>query len=321
MHLLSPYASPSNSQSRQEIVTAYESSANIEPNSHPGQLDILDLFDRADEETIVTYLGRTSPHESTGSLISLAQLNQYFSRLWLEPLEGKLAAEEQQVRRNWIAELARDVFLSSYGVMVQDTRLLGLSNTETMEESQANHHNSIPIKSSQSAAPSISSSPPASALTEAPDAAIQRLQLLAPSLRGDKMSDAKQSTVLSHWPTELGVSTQDYVSSVAVATDRKFDEARDRLKRIEARRKAQSEKYKLPAFMRQGVSQGDTRKAHAEELPTQPVPMHVMSSQAVVHSSQSQGFGGPSVAMSQPVAGVFGDRKKVKKGKRKSGFR
>lgn len=279
------------------------------------------MFDKADEDTIVTHLGKVSPHESASSLISLAQLNQYFSRLWLEPLEGKLSAEEQQIRRSWIAELAQDAFLSSYGVMVQDTRLLGLGNTGGVEESQASNHNSIPIKSSQSATPSIASSPPASASTAAPDAAIQRLQLLAPSLHGDKMSDAKQSSVLSHWPTELGVSTQDYVSSVAVATDRKFDVARDRLKKIEARRKAQAEKYKLPAFMRQGVSQGESSRANAEELPTQPVPMQIMSSQAVIHSSQSQGFGGPSVAMSQPVPGAFGDRKKVKKGKRKSGFR
>jgi hypothetical protein len=39
-------------------------------------------------------------------------------------------------------------------------------------------------------------------------------------------------------------------------------------------------------------------------------------------SSQSQGGFGPTVTMSQPIAGAFGDRKKAKKtAKKKSGFR
>ena len=48
---------------------------------------------------------------------------------------------------------------------------------------------------------------------------------------------------------------------------------------------------------------------------------YTMSSQMQVpNSSQTQGFGTPTVTMSQPVAGAFGERKKAKKGKRKSGF-
>lgn len=314
---------------RQEIANVYEPS---DSNEIAGQVDLFDLFERADDETVVTHLGKDSHHESTTSLVSLAQLTSYFTRLWLEPLEGRLSEEDQEVRRGWIAELAREVFLSNYGVMVQDTRLLGPGSMETAQDSQSQSQgpsqsqrrisNSIPIKSSQSSAPSISSSPPASAAIDAPDPAVQRLQLLAPSLRLDKMKSAKQSSVLSHWPSEPGASTQDYVSSVAVASDKKFDDARERLRRIEARRKAHAEKYRLPAFMRQGMSQNSNSRVRIEEPPpTQPVPMQTVSSQAMPRSSQSQGVLGPSFAMSQPVSGVFGDRKKVKKAKRKSGFR
>ena len=310
--------SPTNCVCRQEVSNTLEPS---DSNTNAGQLDMFDLLERTGEETVVTYLGRESSFESTGSFVTLSQVNQYFSRLWLEPLEGKLSDRDQKVRRSWVATLAREAFLSSYGVMVQDTRLLGPGSAEDVEESQRQHSASVPIKSSQSSTPGISSSPPASATIEVPDEAIQRLQLLAPTLRLDKMKAAKQSSVLKYWPSEPGTSTLDYVSSVAVASDKQFDEARDRLKKIEARRKAQADKYKLPAFRRQGTSQGDTRRVRIEEAPTQPVPMQVMSSQAIPHSSQSQGVLGPSVAMSQPVAGAFGDRKRVKKGKRKSGFR
>lgn len=312
---------------RQEIANVYEPS---DSNEIVGQVDLFDLFERADDETVVTHLGRDSPHESTTSLVNLTQLTSYFTRLWLGPLEGRLSEEDREVRRGWISELAREVFLSSYGVMVQDTRLLGPGSMETAQDSQGQGQsqsqrrisNSIPIKSSQSSAPSISSSPPASAMIDAHDPAIQRLQLLAPSLRLDKMKSAKQSSVLSHWPSEPGASTQDYVSSVAVASDKKFDDARERLRKIEARRKAHAEKYRLPAFMRQGMSQNSNSRVRIEEPPpTQPVPMQTVSSQAMPRSSQSQGVLGPSFAMSQPVSGVFGDRKKVKKGKRKSGFR
>ncbi|KAJ4173152.1 hypothetical protein NW754_012161 [Fusarium falciforme] len=146
------------------------------------------------------------------------------------------------------------------------------------------------------------------------------------------MASAKQSSVLSYWPTERGVGTEDYVSSVAVASDKKFDDARQRLQRIETKRKAHAEKYKLPAFMRQGGSsqratQGSSQvRPPADEgtsLPALPAqPVQIMSSQQrVPESSQSQGLLGPAFTMSQPVSGVFGDRKKVKKGKRKSGFR
>ncbi|CAM1510440.1 Fc.00g007750.m01.CDS01 [Cosmosporella sp. VM-42] len=314
----------------QEISRTLGPSAEVNSADNAGQVDMFDLLERADEETVVTHLGRDSPHEPSGSLVTLAQLNDYFSHLWLGPLEGRLSDQDLQIRRRWVAEIAREVFLSSYGVMVQDTRLLGSGDSEAVGESQMHIPNPVPIKSSQSsAAPSIASSPPAGMSASIPDAAFQRLRLLAPSLRLDKMSSAKQSTVLSYWPSEGGVGTQNYVSSVAIASDKKFDEARQRLQRIEGRRKAQAEKYKLPALRRrgfpesQGHSQKDSRNRDTGALPTQPVPMplHAMSSQYIPNSSQSQGFVGPSVAMSQPMPGAFGDRKKGKKGKRKSGFR
>ncbi|KAK7423920.1 hypothetical protein QQX98_000792 [Neonectria punicea] len=303
------------------------------------QHDVLDMFLKDDGEAIVMQLGRRSPNESMSSLVSLSQLTRLFSELWLEPLEGRISEAGGEARRGWVADLAREAFLATSGVMVQDTRLLGVGSDDNALDSSQYRSSSVAIKSSQSVGSGIPSSPVSFTSTNADDAAIRRLQLLAPSLVPDRMRSAKPSSVLSYWPTERGVSTEDYVSSVAVASDKQFDAARQRLQKIESRRKAQAEKYKVPAFMRQGVSQVSRRKAEAPELPALPkqprqvpalpkqprqvpaIHQALSSQQRVPESSQSMSFPGPSVTMSQPVPGMFGDRKKAKKAKRKSGFR
>ncbi|KAM6530769.1 hypothetical protein FSOLCH5_000264 [Fusarium solani] len=299
------------------------------------QINMLDLFLEDDGQAVVTQLGRQTSKEWVRELISLSHLNQTYVGLWLDQLEGRLPNEDEETRRGWIADLAKDMFLATAGVMVQDTPLLG-SGSREIDEGGVHYtqirSSSIPIKASQSSDPGIPSSPISTTPNETNDAAIRRLQLLAPSLRLDKMASAKQSSVLSYWPTERGVGTEDYVSSVAAASDKKFDDARQRLQRIESKRKAHAEKYKLPAFMRQGGSSQRATQSSSQvrppadegtSLPSLPAqPVQIMSSQQrAPESSQSQGLLGPAFTMSQPVSGVFGDRKKVKKGKRKSGFR
>ncbi|KAF4450737.1 rna polymerase i-specific transcription-initiation factor rrn6 [Fusarium austroafricanum] len=300
---------------------------------HGAQPDMLDLFLGDDGQTVVTRLGRQTSQEWIRELVSLSHLNQTYVDLWLDPLEGRLLKQEEEIRRGWIADLAKDMFLATAGVMVQDVPLLGPASQEGNEPTQPTQSSVIRIKSSQSSQGEIPSSPLSTTSNRASDAAIRRLQLLAPSLRLDKMETAKQSRVLSYWPTERGVSTDDYISSIAIASDRKFDDARMRLRRIENKRKAQAEKYKLPPLkkqitggMRPPIS-SPMRPPREEpmELPpilAAPTPAQIMSSQqGVPSSSQSQPFLGPSFAMSQPVSGIFGDRKKTKKNKRKSGFR
>lgn len=296
------------------------------------QHDMFDLFLRDDDQTVVTQLGRRSSKDWVRSLISLSHLNQSFFDLWLDPLEGRLPTIDEEMRRGWIADLARDVFLATAGVLVQDTPLFGNGAQEGLEETQQTQQtipsSSAHINVSQSSDPIVPSSPLSTASTGQADAAVRRLQLLAPSLNLDKMASAKQSSVLSFWPNERGVGTGDYVSSVALASDQKFDGARQRLKKIETKRKAQQDKYRLPPFMRQsGPSQTSSQVRPLREdpmgLPALPAPpVHIMSSQQrVPGSSQSQGLLGSAFTMSQPVSGAFGDRKKVKKAKKKSGFR
>jgi RNA polymerase I-specific transcription initiation factor RRN6 len=309
---------------------------------HETQPDMLDLFAGDDGQTVVTQLGRQTSQEWIRELVSLSHLNQTYVDLWLDPLEGRIPQQEEEIRRGWIADLAKDMFLATAGVMVQDMPLLGPASKEEDGRIQPTQSSVIRIKSSQSSEGGIPSSPPSATPNSTNDAAVRRLQLLAPSLRLDKMANAKQSNVLSYWPTERGVSTDDYMSSVAIASDRKFDEARLRLQRIENKRKAQNDRYKLPPFMREGrepkamktsvrTTAGNPmsspmrpRREEPMALPpisVAPTPQTMSSQQGIPSSSQSQGLFGPSFAMSQPVSGIFGDRKKAKKNKRKSGFR
>ncbi|PNY27960.1 Uncharacterized protein TCAP_02105 [Tolypocladium capitatum] len=282
------------------------------------------LFDRSDEKIVATQLRRHHPDEPPNSLLVLSCLQRRFSDLWLDSTANKFPEEVQLIRKVWVSEIAGDVFLSSYGVMVQDVPLLGPGSSEAGDNGQEDEeptilpsHPSIRSTSSSLTRPASTAIPSA-----ASDAAFQRLKLLAPSLEPGKLGGIKQSKILSYWPTERGVDTKDYVSSVAVATDEKFNDARQRLRKIEAKRKAQAERYKRPTFMRQGFPMSDGPIHEATSLPMRPPPVQAMSSQqAVPDSSQMQGPFGPSVTMSQPVPGIFGDRKKVKKGKRKSGFR
>ena len=237
-------------------------------------------------------------------------------------------------RETWITELATDLTLATYGVAVQDTPLF---NSPIPVSAQATQIVSSPIpfpSSSQIPSSQISAPPPSSQQNQrssspgpSPDEAFERLRLLAPEIQPGKIGGTKPATILSYWPPERGVGTNDYVSSVAIAEDRKFDEARQRLQKIETRRKAFSDKYKRssqlpPSSMRQGFSsQVEQHQQDSLNIPMRPVaPMmgQIMSSQAMPGSSQSQGP--PQVTMSQPVSGAFGERKKAKK-KKKSGFR
>lgn len=241
--------------------------------------------------------------------------------MWLEPLRHKLSEEDLVLRQNWISALASESYRSTHGTAVQEVPIFGAEMSTLKQDSQQSIPSSFPARSSQSNIPSISSSARSSpAPSSSPDEAFQRLQLLAPGLQPGKIGATKQAGVLSHWPTERGIGTSGYISSVAIASDKKFDDARQRLQRIETRRKALVDKYKRPAFMRQGFSKSQKEDENRLAPIRQPAPTQIMSSQQVPNSSQSQGPLG--MTMSQPVAGAFGgDRKKPKKPKKKSGFR
>jgi RNA polymerase I-specific transcription initiation factor RRN6 len=92
---------------------------------HETQPDMLDLFAGDDGQTVVTQLGRQTSQEWIRELVSLSHLNQTYVDLWLDPLEGRIPQQEEEIRRGWIADLAKDMFLATAGVMVQDMPLLG----------------------------------------------------------------------------------------------------------------------------------------------------------------------------------------------------
>ncbi|KAG5977266.1 hypothetical protein E4U55_006936 [Claviceps digitariae] len=296
-----------------------------EPNDGM-EADVEELLRSSGDNIVVTQLRRRAIDEPPGSLLEYSSVLHQFSDFWLQSAAASFPQEMHRARHIWVCEAARDFFLSSHGFIVQDVPLLETGTSDDAQDhdadgiSQGSSHGTQPgpkIAASSSAEPSTPS-------PSAEDGVFQRLRLLAPTLEPGTLGSLKRPKVLSYWPTKRGVDTGGYVSSVAVAEEAKFSHIKERRRRVETKRKAQSEKYKIPPFRRQGFPASDSLRE--DELFTdftqrQP-PMQAMSSQlAVPEPSQSLGIAGPSVTMSQPVSGAFGDRKKVKKSKRKSGFR
>lgn len=236
-----------------------------------------------------------------------------------------------------MSELANDLFLSTHGVAIQDVPLFGDSQPIQAEDSQPSLPSFNHIQLSQPSS-SIPSSPVSTVGSIAsPDDALQRLSLLAPSIELGASGMSKPAGVLDFWPTERGIDPANYMSSVAIASDKRFDYARQRYQKIENKKKAVREKLR-PAFKRKGFpdseqdslpirppiqsSQGPPIiKSETQPMSSQgPLP-NIMSSQGhMPESSQTQPRVG--MTMSQVVPGVFGgDRKKVKKTKKRSGFR
>ncbi|KID67215.1 RNA polymerase I-specific transcription initiation factor RRN6-like protein, partial [Metarhizium hybridum] len=308
---------------RMQIVSTLDSPLVYGDPGEGMEAEIEGLLGSTDEHVVVTQLRRRYADEPPGSLLGYPLLMEELSELWLTAVADSLPNEMQAIRKVWVAEIARDIFLSSYGVMVQNVPLMGPSGYDLVEESQVDSFTPRSSKQVPYSSQASASSSQASVLADdVPDAAFQRLKLLAPTIKQGTLGSLKQPKVLSYWPAERGIDTENYVSSIALATEEKFSHAKRRLQRIEAKRKAQSERFKRPAFMRQGFPASDGLGEDASSMDMRPPPVQVMSSQQrMPDSSQSFGVPGPSVTMSQPVSGAFGDRKKVKKGKRKSGFR
>ncbi|KJZ77094.1 hypothetical protein HIM_03415 [Hirsutella minnesotensis 3608] len=290
------------------------------------EVEAEELFEMTDDQIVITQLRRHESTDAVNPALRLSIIKRQLSELWLEPTREIFSEELQGLRERWLSEVALDLLLSSYAVMVQNVPLLGHGGLP----SQLSHERNLAATASQSSGfgPRItvsSPSEPASSAASAPasDSAFERLKLLAPSLEPGKLGELAQPNVLLYWPTRPGEDTRDYISSVAIASEERFSGAKERLRKKEAKRKAYAEHFKRPAFMRQGFPTSDGLGSSQREavLPIRPpaAATQILSSQQVVpESSQSQA---PWVTMSQPVSGAFGDRKKGKKGKRKSGFR
>lgn len=293
-----------------------------------GMEDVMtELLTDYNDVAVIAQLRRFEKEEPRDVLIGLPYIYQTYIAFWLSPLDATLSNEMQVVRQIWASELARDMFLCSYGMMVQDVAVLGPQPSHDADAPQS----TMP----SSSVPFPSSSPQSSGQPESSDDAVNRLRHLAVSIRPNSEL-GKQADVLSFWPARRGTDTADYVSSVTLATEDKVKGAREAKQKKEARRRSQIDKFRRQSMMRQPMSADESafgtpvRPAGTPVRPsgtpmrpsigTPARPSHPMSSQQVPNSSQSQGPGFPAVTMSQPVSGLFGERKKAKKGKRKSGF-
>jgi RNA polymerase I-specific transcription initiation factor RRN6 len=297
-----------------ELFNKVGGQAILDPISNGMEREVEALVDQTDDSKVIAQVRRFGRHESPETLIRLRYVYRELCDMWLEPSQGKLSPRLQDQRKVWVAEIARDLFLSSYAVMIQDVPVLGVGPRDGANHSTAPFSSAMPPSSPAS----IRSTPPATSPSKSrSDGAIDRLRLLAGSMEPGELGTTKSIDLLSYWPSKRGIDTQGYISSVSLATDDKFREARERLQRKEARLKSHVDKFRRMSAKRQSVGPNEDAVA----VSPRPPPMQIMSSQQMPSSSQTQGASVPPLTMSQPTSGAFGDRKKTKKPKRKSGFR
>ncbi|XWX00810.1 hypothetical protein V2A60_008831 [Cordyceps javanica] len=298
-----------------QLADAVGDDAELGDVSNGMETEIEKLFDASDENKGVPQIRHFSEKEPADALVGFAYLFRNYCSLWLGSPGSGLTDEVQQQRKVWIAEVARNMLFSCYGVLVQDVPVFGPQRLEAPQRTSREPPSSNMLTSSPR---SSQLSQAASESTDVHDSALARLSLLAPSLSTEPTS-SKSHSLLSYWPAERGHNPEHYVSTVAVASDDRFRDARERLQRKEARRKSHVDKFRRQSMMRQGTG----RDPEDEVMGSSPGPtrVQVLSSQAGPSSSQTQAQSLPPLTMSQPVSGAFGARKKKSKPKRKSGFR
>ncbi|KAK1979983.1 RNA polymerase I-specific transcription initiation factor RRN6-like protein [Colletotrichum cereale] len=191
----------------------------------------------------------------------------------------------------------------------------------------------------QSSAASPNSTPPRPPLPPPPPStALQRLSMLAQDLNTAD-PPAHQHSVLSYWPTNRGVGTDGYISSVLASSTKHMDAINERRQRAESRRRKRRSQLLGPSASAGASSQPygtqdewedsgpATGPESAPAAATQPLPKMappvIGSSQVppvVVPSSQAFFSSQMPQVMSQPVMGRHAMRSPGKKKKRKSGF-
>lgn len=298
-----------------QLAEAVGDDAELDDVNNGMEAEIERLFDAADDNKVVPQVRRANEKEPADALVSFTYLYNEYGNFWLSN-ESRLTEEVQNKREAWVAEVARNMLFSSYGVLIQDVPVFGPQNSEA---SQGYSNRGPPSSAVFSSSPRSSQMSHVTESTTGSEGAIARLRLLAPSLGLTELTTSKSHNLLSYWPAERGQDTDDYVSTVAVASDDKFRDARERLQRKEAKRRSHVEEFRRQSIMRQ--SMGRSRDDEPRGPSPGPARVQIMSSQAGPSSSQTQGPSVPPVTMSQPVSGAFGARKKKTKPKRKSGFR
>lgn len=272
---------------------------------------ILAGIQKIDDRVILLPLRRAA----RGSLLAPADAKRILGDMWSRPLNRKLTTRAKEYSGIWVSRVCRDLILASGGLSVRPLQA-DITDDESNRRVQLPPSSQL-ASSSQAVVPSQNWETSSQTSSAGAASAVSRLRHLARGI-GENITLTSSAHLLKFWPDEPGADLEGYVSSVTMATDDKFRDARERQLRREARRKSHAEKYNRLSTIRQSLPRTDPE---IQATPVRPVPVQIMSSQQrPIESSQINPTTGPAFTMSQPLAGPFGDRKK-KKPKRKSGFR
>lgn len=260
-----------------------------------------------------------------GRIMSGASLLRALEVMWSESLpEGVLDEHALQRRQSLLSHIATLLCLSQTGVTISSVPLpprelqgSQLTSSGAMELSSSPPGRlPTPIDTASIADSSVGSDPlepgtPKESPDDQEDEAITRLRRYAVSIKSVPPRKEGQLRLLSHWPKSPGGDPSGYVWSPDNARNTLLDEALEKRRKDEARRRRKAAKL--------GLQRSEDDMAGPS---TQPLPHIPHSSQSQAPSAfESQSSLAPVQTMSQPLGGSHGGRPKKQKAKKVGGFK
>lgn len=281
-------------------------------------------------------------HGTYSRKLSVADFFEMLSVNWSAKMPAELLNSTQwECVKMALERMAAEVYLSERGMKLVPQPILQLEARAA--PLQAGDHGEAGIdkdelalsqRMSQIALPTPSATPSSSRATseatelgsaegqdggdqDKEDPVVARMRMYLRSEKFVPPSRHGPSRVLSLWPEQRGSDPEEYnfsLKSKASTINAGMEEARKRRQKGEDRRRKKAEKKAQLGVERrvwESVSQPMPRVVHSS-----PPPQRFSQGES---QSQSQGFG--LQTMSQPATGGFGARPKIKKPKKRIGFR
>ncbi|KAL5612242.1 uncharacterized protein BROUX77_002398 [Berkeleyomyces rouxiae] len=299
--------------------------------------EIKHSLDFGDQSPVTSTVVSWEAFKSPDVLVQLNSLKAELAQIWPIPSHtSSMKGGESAFRKRLLTEVARDAVLAANTISIRNLGFTHQQPQDLISSSQLNYFASpqvpgsspprfmsrsqIPLPSSSAAKASQKATAAINERKARGREAIQRLSQYAISIEAEgELQETMPHQVLASWPKELGVSTDTYIDSQSMVHIRREEEIRKKhLAKLEKKRR-QALKYGL-------VSEGPRTSQVVDSLVPQSsatprrINIPAPSIQARTHAftqPSSQPNGISKIAMSQPVAGVFGGRDALKLPKKK----
>ncbi|PHH52158.1 hypothetical protein CFIMG_003671RA [Ceratocystis fimbriata CBS 114723] len=316
-------------------------------NDQSWSSEIMQSCDFGHDSPIITAITTRPTPGHVDVSAQLDSLRNEIAQKWPIPKSIASRADISRFRQRLMASIARDAVLATNAVFIRDLAPPGRLFQDELSSSQSNFVDSSQVQGSSpprfmshtqvlsenNTSQKYSQKESTASINERKARgreAIHRLSQYAISIEteGDLQETAPHQ-ILGSWPKELGISTDKYISSQAMVHVQREEEIRKKHQAIQAKKRRQALKYgiisedSLRSSQTVGSAFSQAQTQNHIQSPAAPrinAPVVAPSTQVKVPAftqPSSQPYGTSQIAMSQPVAGIFGGRDALKLQKKK----